>query len=143
MSKEEFFEKFPNYGYASSMLKLDGSSCKNIGDLENGDNGSYIVSHKPSQLNKCIRWMVYDPPNIEACGFALPATSNPNGKYEAHKAGEYINVPGATVNENTGSIEPGKLQFDLRYGYLNESMTKCLEKKIEYANQARRKQTPK
>ena len=125
LNSDEFFSKFPDYGYASSMIKLDGKYCGNYG--KRGDNGSYVIEHKPSQLNKCVRWMVYNPPNIEACGLALPATSNPNGRYEAHKNGEYVVVPSANG-------KPGKISFDLRYGYLNESMTKVLEKRINASN---------
>jgi len=64
---------------------------------------------------------------IEACGFCLPSTSNPNGKTKALKDGEYVIVPPFNKDKQT----PGVTNFDFYYGYVNERMSHHVINKIK------------
>jgi Domain of unknown function (DUF4432) len=76
------------------------------------------VSHRPDQLDKTVRW-ISRPGDQDACGFAMPATAEPEG-YTAEKAKGNIRIlPGG-----------GKFQADFHVGVLDAGEARQMEQKI-------------
>jgi hypothetical protein len=76
------------------------------------------VSHRPDQLDKVVRWIAR-PGDQDACGFAMPATAEPEG-YSAEKAkGNMRVLPGG-----------GQFRADFRIGALDASAAQQMEQKI-------------
>jgi len=82
------------------------------------DGGADYVRHRPSQLDKGIRW-ISRTADQEALGIVLPATAEPEG-YLAEKAKGNIKV-----------LPPeGKFRCDLEVGVLAPDEAKRMEEKI-------------
>ena len=83
------------------------------------DGSADYVSHRPDQLDKTVRWIAR-PGDQDACGFAMPATAEPEG-YTAEKAkGNIRTLPAG-----------GHFQADFRIGALDASAAKQMEEKIK------------
>ena len=84
------------------------------------DGSADYVRFKPTQLDKCIRWIVRTP-DQQALGFAMPATAEPEG-YTAEKAKGNIKViPGR-----------GKISFEIVAGHLPSTEAQAVEVKINH-----------
>jgi hypothetical protein len=57
------------------------------------DGSADFIRHRPSQLDKGVRW-IYRSPDQDALGIFLPATAEPEG-YTAEKAKGNVKVLGA------------------------------------------------
>jgi hypothetical protein len=82
------------------------------------DGTADYVAHRPNQLNKTVRWIAR-PGDMDACGFAMPATAEPEG-YSAEKAKGNIKVLPAG----------GQFRADFTLGVLDASKVKQTEDKI-------------
>jgi hypothetical protein len=76
------------------------------------------VSHRPDQVNKLVRW-ISRTGDQDACGFAMPATAEPEG-YTAEKAKGNIRTLPAH----------GRFQVDYCIGALDAGAAKQMEQKI-------------
>ena len=82
------------------------------------DGNADYVSHRPSQLDKTVRWIAR-PGDQDACGFAMPATAEPEG-YTAEKAKGNIRIlPGG-----------GQFRADFTIGTLDAGAARQVEQKI-------------
>ena len=83
------------------------------------DGSADYVAHRPSQLDKTVRWIAR-PGDQDACGFAMPATAEPEG-YTAEKAKGNIKVlPGG-----------GQFRADFQVGALAADEAKQVEARID------------
>jgi hypothetical protein len=83
------------------------------------DGGADYVRHRPSQLDKGVRWICRTP-DQDALGLCLPATAEPEG-YAAEKAkGNLVIVPGQA-----------NWHFDLEVGALDAEQAAQVEGQIE------------
>ena len=55
------------------------------------DGSADYLKHKPSQLDKVVRWIVVDPSH-EALGLALPCTAGPTGKTAERAKGAVLSL---------------------------------------------------
>jgi hypothetical protein len=83
------------------------------------DGTADYVAHRPDQLDKVVRWIAR-PVDQEALGFALPATSEPEG-YTAEKA------------KGNVKILPARAQWraDLEIGLLTAPEAQRMEQRID------------
>lgn len=82
------------------------------------DGTADYIRHKPSQLDKGVRWICRTP-DQDALGMVLPATAEPEG-YTAEKAKGNVKVLGP------GSI----FHCEMECGVLTESETRKMDQKI-------------
>jgi len=83
------------------------------------DGSADYVGHRPDQLDKTVRW-ISRPGDQDACGFAMPATAEPEG-YTAEKAKGNIRIlPGG-----------GQFRADFQIGALDRAQAKLVEDKID------------
>ena len=88
------------------------------------DGAADFVSHRPSELDRGIRWMSRGG-DQDALGVMLPATADPNG-YVAEKAAGRLRI-----------IPPqGEYHCDLEFGALERDDAAQLKQKIEKIRQA-------
>ena len=83
------------------------------------DGTADYVAHRPDQLDKVVRWIAR-PVDQDALGFALPATSEPEG-YTAEKA------------KGNVKILPARAQWraDFEIGVLTAPEAQRMEQKID------------
>jgi hypothetical protein len=62
-----------------------------------------FIRHKPSQLDKCVRWMVNDPSH-QCLGLALPGTSGPEGLTEARAKGNAVMLAPGYLQRKAHSV---------------------------------------
>ncbi len=88
------------------------------------DGSADFVSHRPSQLDRGIRWMSRGG-DMDALGLMLPATADPNG-YIAEKAAGRLRI-----------IPPqGEFHCDLEFGALEKGDAAKLRQRIDMTRQA-------
>lgn len=107
----------PEIVFYLRSLKQDADGFTHI-IQKHPDGSSDYVSYEPKQLDHTVRWILKHQ-DQQVIGMALPATCDPEGYTAEKKKG------------NVRTLEPlAKTSFGIRVGYLDETTTKEMERKI-------------